>query len=269
MAGMFWRTLSSAIDSSKKKLKHSPLLTHLPLMRYTYLFEYPKAILVPELRMGFVPTPKVANRSMKVAIASHVGMPMTTDVHHLPWNFTPLALLKDNDYFRFGFVRNPLDRLLSCYAQKIVYYQRELGMAPLLWRYGKTFHADMTFEEFVKAVANIPDRISDIHFRSQHTFLYHRGELMVDFVGHFETLKQDWAYIQDKTGLPALPHQNKSRHADYRDSYTPELAAIAARRYARDIELFDYTDNVARMIDSETDPRQDASEQTSSSARQE
>ena len=82
--------------------------------------------------MGFVPTPKVANRSMKVAIASHINMPMTTDVHHLPWKFTPLALLRDNDYFRFGFVRNPLDRLLSCYAQKIVYYQRELGMAPLL-----------------------------------------------------------------------------------------------------------------------------------------
>ena len=248
MAGLIWRSVARTIDSSKQRLKHSQLLTRLPLMQYSYLFEYPKAILVPELKLGFVPTPKVANRSMKAAIATRIGMPITTDIHHLPWNFTPLALLKDNDYYRFGFVRNPLDRLLSCYAQKIVYYQRELGMAPLLWRYGKTFHKDMTFAEFVEAVSGIPDRISDIHFRSQHTFFYHRGELMVDFVGHFETLQDDWNSLRGRFDLPALPHQNKSRHVDYREAYTPELAAIAAKRYARDIELFGYQDQVSELL---------------------
>ena len=248
MAGMLWRTLSRSIDTSKQRLKSSSLITRLPLMRYTYLFEYPKTILVPELKLGFVPTPKVANRSMKIAIANHIGMQWHGDIHHAPWHFTPLALLRDNDYFRFGFVRNPLDRLLSCYAQKIVYYERQLGMRSLLWRYGNTFDKDMSFAAFVKAVAGIPDRISDIHFRSQHTFLYHRGKKMVDFIGHFEQLEQDWDLLREKFGLPELPHQNKSRHADYHEAYTPELAIIAAKRYAKDIELFGYSDEISELI---------------------
>jgi len=174
MARLLWQTLTRVIDTSKQRLKRSPLATRIPFIHYSYLFEYPKAIVVPELNICFVPTPKVANRSMKLAIAGHIGLQVQDDIHNAPWQFIPLALLRENDFFRFGFVRNPLDRLLSCYAQKIVYYERELGMHPLLWRYGNTFDKDMTFAEFVVAVSRIPDRVSDIHFRSKHTFLYHR-----------------------------------------------------------------------------------------------
>jgi len=248
MARLLWRTLARSIDASKKRLKSSPLVTRIPFIRYSYLLEYPKAIVVPELNLCFVPTPKVANRSMKMAIASHIGMQWQGDIHHAPWQFTALALMRDNDYFRFGFVRNPLDRLLSCYAQKIVYYERELGMQPLLWRYGNTFNKDMSFTEFVVAVSRIPDRVSDIHFRSQHRFFYHRKNLMVDFIGHFEQIEQDWNYLREEYGLPELPHQNRSQHVDYREAYTPELTAIAARRYAKDIKLFGYSDVIAECM---------------------
>ena len=111
-------------------------------------------------------------------------------------------------------------------------------------------HKDMSFAEFVEAVADIPDRISDIHFRSQHTFLYHHGACMVDYVGRFECLERDWDMLMEKFGLPQLPHQNRSRHVDYRQAYTPQLAAIAAKRYARDIELFGYSDEISRMLES-------------------
>jgi hypothetical protein len=248
MSRLFWQALSHSVEAGKRRLKHSPVLRRLPLMQYSYLFEYPKAILVPELKLAFVPTPKVANRSMKIAIASHVGMPWRGDIHQAPWHTTPLALLRDNDYYRFGFVRNPLDRLLSCYAQKIVYHQRELGMPSLLWRYGSRFDRDMSFAEFVHAVAAIPDRLSDIHFRSQHTFFYHRGQLMVDFVGHFETLQSDWNHLRERFGLPALPHHNRSRHAACQQAYSPALATIAAQRYARDIELFGYREAVDALL---------------------
>ncbi len=181
-------------------------------MRYTYLFEYPKTIVVPELGLCFIPTPKAANRSMKIAIANRIGMQWQGDIHHAPWQFTPLALTGQQDCYCVGFVRNPLDRLLSCYSQKIVYYERQLGMPPLLWRYGKTFHKDMSFADFVRAVSRIPDRLSDIHFRSQHTFFYHRGKLMADFVGRFERISEDWDILREKFDLPALPHQNRSQH---------------------------------------------------------
>lgn len=248
MGGLLWRTMSRSIDASKQRIKNSSFVTRIPFIRYSYLFEYPKGIVVPEMKLAFVPVQKVANRSMKVAIATRAGMQWPGDIHHAPWQYTPLALLRKNDYYRFGFVRNPLDRLLSCYAQKIVYYERELGMPPLFWRYGKTFHKDMTFEEFVEAVSRIPDRMSDVHFRSQHVSLYYHGKQMVDFVGHFERLEQDWEYLRKKFNLPQLPHQNRSHHVDYREAYTPEIAAVAAKRYKKDIELFGYSDEIEKLL---------------------
>ena len=82
---MLWQALSRTIDASKSRFKNSPRMARLPFIRYSYLFEYPKAILVPELKLGFIPTPKVANRSMKIAIASYTGMQWQGNIHHAAW----------------------------------------------------------------------------------------------------------------------------------------------------------------------------------------
>lgn len=248
MQNLFWSTASNTVDTLKQHLKSSRLIRLVPFVELTYLFEIPKAIVVPELKLAFVPTPKVANRSMKAAIARRAGLPNHGDPHSVGWQYTPLALLQDGERYSFGFVRNPLDRLLSCYAQKIVLYARQMHMPLLFWRYGDKFRADMSFEEFVHAVAGISDRVSDIHFRSQHTFFYHKGRLMVDFVGRYERLQQDWATLQQRFGFGPLPHENRSRHKDYRAAYTPELARIAMQRYQRDIELFGYGDELQALL---------------------
>jgi len=68
------------------------------------------------------------------------------------------------------------------------------------------------------------------------------GAVIVDFIGRYETLATDLAYVGDRLGLPlALPHLNRSAHAHYRDYYTDETRAIVAARFARDIERFGYT----------------------------
>jgi hypothetical protein len=236
------------VEKAKRRLKSSVRLRSLPLMRYTYLFDMTTGIVVPELEMCFVPTPKVANRSMKAAIASVIRPGYRGDPHLAGWQTRPVAALRASGYPGFGFVRNPLDRLYSCYAQKIVLYGRLRGMRIEFWRYGDTFHPDMSFEEFVRAVAAIPDRIADIHFRSQHCFLYHRGRPVVDFIGRFETLHRDWEALMQRFELPALPHENKSPHRSYRKAYTPELARLAAGRYERDIRLFGYEREVAALM---------------------
>ena len=186
---------------------------------------------------------------MKAAIAVTVDPHFQGEPHQANWQYTPLALLKDNDYFRFAFVRNPLDRLVSCYAQKIVLYGQHYNMPIEFWRYGKRFSREMSFAQFVQAVSEIPDVYSDIHFRSQHSFIYHKNHCMVDFIGHFETLEEDWAQLSERFGFPALPHYNRSAHNDYRDMYTPELARLAYKRYQRDIELFAYEEEINALLD--------------------
>ena len=240
--------VAGAVDRSKQRLKRSAWLRSMPLLQYSYLLEIPRAIVLPELKLAYVPIAKVANRSMKAAIAAHIGLPYQGHPNRAAWQYLPVAALPAEDYFRFAFVRNPLDRLLSCYAQKIVLYGRRMKLPLEFWRYGNRFHRDMTFADFVETVAGIPDRLSDIHFRSQHTFLYHRGQLMVDFIGRFERLAQDWDQLRQRYSLGPLPHENRSPHDEPEGTYTPELATLAAQRYARDIELLGYENQVAPLL---------------------
>jgi hypothetical protein len=231
----------------KRRMRRAPWLWAGPLLRYTYLLQPSAGIVVPELKMNFVPTPKVANRSMKAAIASVVRPGYRGDPHLAGWRYRRVSALRVTGYFGFGFVRNPLDRLYSCYAQKIVYYGRVMNKPLVFWRYGGTFGADMSFEDFVKAVAAIPDRIADPHFRSQYRFLYRGREPVVDFIGRFESLERDWAVVRERFGLPVLPHYNRSPRGSYTSAYTPELARIAADRYRKDIRLFGYDEEVAAL----------------------
>jgi len=247
VTGALRLTVLRVVEHAKRRLKAASWLRSLPLVRYTYLFDVSTGIVVPELKMCFVPTPKVANRSVKAAVAGVVRPGYSGDPHLAGWQYQPASTLRRTGFDGFGFVRNPLDRLYSCYAQKFVLYGRMRNMPLEFWRYGDAFHADMTFEEFVRAVAGIPDRIADIHFRSQHRFLYFRGEPTVDFIGRFENLSSDWESVRERFGLPELEHYNRSPHRSYREAYTPELAQIAARRYEQDIRLFGYEEEVAEL----------------------
>ena len=75
-------------------------------------------------------------------------------------------------------------------------------------------------------------------------FLDLQGNMIVDFVGRYESLEEDVEIIRKKIGLRklSLPRKRvaKERKKDYRSYYSDESAAMIADRYARDIDLLGY-----------------------------
>lgn len=147
-------------------------------------------------------------------------------------------------YFKFAFVRNPWDRLLSCYLQKIApggqgLNRYDYGVVQL--RYG------MPFAEFVEAVHQIPDEEANPHFRSQHVAVCGPDDVvMADFVGRFERLEEDFIHVARIIGAPhlKLPHllPSPSRGArPYRDFYDDETAERVGERFRKDAEIFEYS----------------------------
>lgn len=154
------------------------------------------------------------------------------------------------DYFKFTFVRNPWDRLVSCYSQKLLEAnKRHMGqrsnLSPSID--GIELYYGMPFGDFVQAVHAIPDEKANIHFASQcKTVCDEDGGLMADFVGRFETLGEDFSYVAERIGAPELQlsHLLRSRNRQgrsYSEFYDDRLAELVYERYTKDIELFGYS----------------------------
>lgn len=219
-------------------------------------------ILLESYRAVYVEIPKVACTSIKVALASLVGVDLDETAgnpHEARWPRPPAEPTGDGPLFpglfAFAFVRNPWDRLVSCYRDKIggevdgyTYFTIRPGVANCLARFD-AFVAGMSFGDFVRAVASIPDDDADAHFRSQHTFITDdHGRIAVDFVGRYEQLAEDFRRVEERIGLPPidLPRLQAARAPrSYPAFYTADSRQIVAQRYARDLELFGYAFDVS------------------------
>ena len=131
-----------------------------------------------------------------------------------------------NSVFKFTFVRNPWDWQVSLY-----HYILENPENP-----GHEETKKMgSFRKFVFSREKLT-------FTQTSCLVDESGNLLVDFVGKFENLDQDFQSICHKVGISAsLPHINKSKRTDYQDYYDAETRDLTARLYAEDIERFGYT----------------------------
>jgi hypothetical protein len=150
-----------------------------------------------------------------------------------------------NSCFKFGFVRNPWDRLVSWWSflDSMRAQAGRHGAPNKFTRY--VLERAGSFSEFI---THCTDEIVDADgrkciFRNQIDYLTDdRGALIVDFVGRFERLQEDFDKVCERLDRPSseLPHVNSSRHGDYVGYYTRELADMVERRYAHDIKQFGY-----------------------------
>ncbi len=138
--------------------------------------------------------------------------------------------------FKFGFVRNPFDRLVSLF-----HYLRTLG--------GDGVPEDMSFEEFCGKVdrgEHLPVGLYNHKGLNQCNPMVDwltdpHGKSIADFVGRFETLHDDFRKVCDVIGIGNdLPHENRTDHRPYRHYYTENSRAIVERVYRQDLDTFGY-----------------------------
>ncbi len=137
------------------------------------------------------------------------------------------------EFYKFAIVRNPWDLQVSMYH----FILREPEAAK---------HAQVralgSFDAFVDWVLTTPDPYPKGITKLQSEMVTDaRGILLVDFVGHYETLAEDYAHVCGVLGIDApLPHLNRSEHRDYRTYYNDRTRNLVAEHFRKDIELFDY-----------------------------
>lgn len=140
-----------------------------------------------------------------------------------------------NNLNKFAFVRNPWDLQVSSYYH--IKRERPEVMAGytdfesfLKWKFDPTrpyqYHIDTSLELQT-------DYLVDL-----------RGNLLIDEIGHYESLLEDFVQICDKVGItpPALPHRRKAQdRTNYVEYYNDETAKLVSNHFQRDIELLGYS----------------------------
>jgi len=158
-------------------------------------------------------------------------------------------LLDIENYFKFAFVRNPWDRLVSEYfyrTNRIKFYT------------AKTFEGFvLQLEDLINGKVSWPyarqkklkgeDKhlwLNDLkrHLCPQKSFIVNKnGKTAVDFIGRFENYADDCRMLREKFGFSNnLPHANKSKHSHYTNYYNARTRDIVSKVYKEDIEYFGY-----------------------------
>ena len=137
--------------------------------------------------------------------------------------------------FKFAFVRNPWDLQVSSFhhirRERPHYLQGRDNFADFLrWKLDPErpyqFHIDTSIERQ-------SDYLIDL-----------RGNLIVDFVGRYERLHEDFETACQRIGIPCpdLPHRRQAtdRSKDYRSYYDDTTRLMVAEHFRDDIERFGY-----------------------------
>jgi Sulfotransferase family len=150
-----------------------------------------------------------------------------------------------NDYFKFAFVRNPWDRLVSWWS--MISDNREAYANGV--RFNKfqslVLSRGTTFQKFLDCDEEILDADGPKWiYRNQIDYLTDTfGRSIVDFVGRFESIREDFDVVTQKmlSRSYTLPHLNRSTHLHYAEYYNPAMVEKVEARFARDIAAFGYT----------------------------
>lgn len=157
--------------------------------------------------------------------------------------------------FSFSIVRNPWDRVVSAWLNKIKIGPRDPWYTPKVREsqyrmcraldpsLSPTITLEKDFDWFIQHLPESKLFRNNVHFMPQTEIL---SGSEIDYVGRFEEYEQSVRHIFDRIGLaiPAkLPHENISKPSakDFRHYFSKESKATVAKLYAADIERYGYS----------------------------
>lgn len=186
-----------------------------------------KMLISYENKFLFIHLFKTGGSSIKAAL-KNIGDEIGDEKRHITASgIREIYPQEFDDFFKFAFVRNPWDWVVSNYFYPLQNEKHELH------DYVKSFN---NFEDYVM------NHLCEKRTKQKDFITDKNGKIIVDFVGRFEKINNDFSKICDKLGIDnKLPHKNASKREDYRKYYNERMKKKVYDTFKEDIELFNYS----------------------------
>ena len=221
---------------------------------------------IPSLKILYCVTPKAASRQWREMLYQfHIKKRNS----RLRLNSFPPDQQKQmlETYFKFTFVREPFERILSVYKDKFVnlrrvdremleFHGREIlkNFRPNASKSALEKLDDITFREFIEYLvtkgSNKSTPVMDWHWDN---FVNICGMCAInyDFIGHYETFNQDLADFKDAAGLSPEEAERFDAHANNKSDTASSLVRyysqipiewidILGQLFRANFEMFNY-----------------------------
>lgn len=178
---------------------------------------------------------------------------------HVPPTFLKACLPRNiwTTYFKFVFVRNPWDWVVSNwkYNYELLPSQRRAEHSLFRkirnyfggygWAYKQESRDKLTVDD-IKRLHKYLEPVRGVPYAAsicQSPYVFDPdGKQLVDFVGRFENIEKDFSYICQRIGLNLrLPTLNATSRRPYQDYYDTEARDLVSKLWAQDIANFGYS----------------------------
>ena len=168
-----------------------------------------------------------------------------------------------DEYYKFMFVRNPYERLVSAYRNKIEFktFGQRISAG---WIMEEWLKENISFSTFIERITHSEDiLVANSHWRPYWKFKETFGHEF-DFIGKVENFDTDFSTVCNSIGIPSknIPHKNMSlkgkkawerrkkelklnvpiiKPYHYSEYYTDETRDLVKKAYAKDLKDFNYS----------------------------
>ena len=194
-------------------------------------------IIIDELEVVFASVAKSGSSSIKTSIFGEFSKDRS--IHYHISDFSNKRIPKNKrSYFSFSYVRNPYDRVLSCYNNKFnMKDESEFLYSNYLFGYLKN---EDSLEDFVRKISKIPNFLCDRHFKTQYSIIHSKGAIM-NHIGRLENIKEDYEDIRKRYDFNELTILNKTKDPKEQIFLSEELKEKIFEKFEIDFREFGYS----------------------------
>jgi hypothetical protein len=252
------KELFAATACSKvwKIIEASPFLTAME-KNISVLWDKSQLLVHPYVRLDrgfvFIHVPKTAGTSLNKALG--LNATLATSLHAHARDVLPFIKIIAPEVISIAFVRNPYARFVSLYdfarADETLYHSTK---NPERVPYGKHLDYDILSDKSLEECAELlvegklgnPRPRMNI-WRPQVEWLTDRnGKLMIDYIGHVESMDSDLQRLKKLYGIVSEPVSwlNKSGDKEKAPQFNERALELIRLYYKRDFEMLGYDEKL-------------------------